>query len=114
MMQLRAIGYTACVLALLTGPVFAPVSAVAQSAAVEGAALAQKLCSECHDVGGKGSPSPKASGNPGPAFRDIAQKPVMTKLAIRVFMRSTHPNMPDIILSDGEIDAVSDFITSLN
>lgn len=59
------------------------------------------------------APPLKPGATIAPSFREIAQKPVMTKLAIRVFLRSTHPNMPDIILSDEEIDSIADYIHSL-
>lgn len=115
-MPMRAIRCAAVLAALLTVAAYAPAAAVAQSAAGEGSALAQKFCADCHDVTDKSAAPSKSIVDPGargPTFRDIAQKPVMTKLAIRVFMRSTHPSMPDIILSDGEIDALADYIISL-
>lgn len=64
-------------------------------------------------LGTPSAPPLKPGAAVAPSFREIAQKPVMTKLAIRVFMRSTHPNMPDIILSDDEIDSIADYIHSL-
>ena len=84
-------------------------AAQAQDSVAQGAALAARQCAECHTS----APPLKPGAVAGPSFRDIAQKPVMTKLAIRVFMRTTHPNMPDIILTDDEIDSIADYIHSL-
>jgi len=88
-------------------------SAFAQSAAPQGAQIAASQCAQCHATGVATAPAMKPDVAAAPSFREIAQKPVMTKLAIRVFMRSTHPSMPDIILQDDEIDALADYIHSL-
>ena len=41
--------------------------------------------------------------NIGPAFRDIANTPGMTPTAIRVFLTSSHPKMPNLILTPAEM-----------
>lgn len=38
----------------------------------------------------------------------------MSELAIKVFLRSSHPTMPNIILSPEEIDSVTAYIRSLS
>jgi cytochrome c len=48
----------------------------------------------------------------GPAFRDIANTSGMTATALRVFLTSSHPKMPNLILSPGEIADVSSYILS--
>ena len=40
--------------------------------------------------------------------------PSMSELAIKVFLRTPHPTMPNIILSPEEIDSVTAYIRSLN
>ena len=40
--------------------------------------------------------------------------PSMSELAIKVFLRTPHPTMPNIILSPEEIDSVAAYIRSLN
>ena len=49
----------------------------------------------------------------GPAFRDIANTRGMTATAIRVFLTSSHPKMPNLILTSDEITSVSAYILSL-
>jgi mono/diheme cytochrome c family protein len=75
-----------------------------------GRRLAETVCSECHqiDVG-----SPPGSNPAAPSFVDISRMPSMTELAIKVFLRSPHPHMPDIILSPEEIDSIAAYIVGL-
>ncbi len=54
------------------------------------------------------SPDPKA-----PRFLDVAQMPSTTELSIKVFLRSSHRNMPNFILSEEEIDGVAAYILKL-
>jgi hypothetical protein len=49
----------------------------------------------------------------GPAFRDIANTSGMTATAIRVFLTSSHPRMPNLILTPEEIADVTAYILSL-
>jgi hypothetical protein len=49
----------------------------------------------------------------GPAFRDIANTRATTATAIRVFLTSSHPKMPNFILTAEEIADVSAYILNL-
>jgi hypothetical protein len=49
----------------------------------------------------------------GPAFRDMVDTRGMTATAIRVFLTSSHPKMPNLILTPEEIADVSAYILSL-
>ena len=49
----------------------------------------------------------------GPAFRSIADTPGMTATALRVFLTSSHPKMPNLILTPEEITDVTAYILSL-
>jgi cytochrome c553 len=89
------------------------VSARAQSPGPDvGRHLAETVCSACHKIEaysqGPG-PNPNA-----PNFVDISLMPSMSELAIKVFLRSPHPSMPNIILSSEEIDSIAAYIKSLN
>jgi cytochrome c len=88
------------------------VSAHAQNADVTaGHVFAREACSACHVVEAE-------QQNPrlvviGPAFRDIANTRGMTATALRVFLTTSHPKMPNLILTPEEIaDAIS-YILSL-
>lgn len=76
-----------------------------------GGKLAKTECVACHAVGGEAdakSPEPKA-----PRFVDVASMPSTTELSIKVFLRSSHRSMPNIMLSDEEIDSVASYILGL-
>jgi mono/diheme cytochrome c family protein len=73
--------------------------------------LAETVCSACHQIDGA---APKPGSTSGaPSFVDIARMPSANELAIKVFLRSSHPSMPDIILTPEEIDSVTAYISSL-
>jgi mono/diheme cytochrome c family protein len=73
--------------------------------------LAETVCSACHQIKAS-SPNPGLSSG-APSFVDIARMPSMSELAIKVFLRTPHPTMPNFILSPEEIDSVTAYILSL-
>jgi mono/diheme cytochrome c family protein len=77
---------------------------------VEGGQLARTWCSGCHRVaaGTAGSANDAA-----PSFSSIADMPSTTTLSITVFLRTSHPPMPDLRLTETEIANVSAYILSL-
>jgi len=77
---------------------------------VLGRALASKVCAECHAVerGDRKGELPDP-----PAFQSLADDAAMTPLALRVFLTTPHANMPNLILTDAEIDDVIAYIHSL-
>jgi mono/diheme cytochrome c family protein len=75
-----------------------------------GRRLAETVCGECHQID---AASPPGSNPAAPSFVDISRMPSMTQLAIKVFLRSPHPHMPDIILSPEEVDSVAAYIVGL-
>jgi mono/diheme cytochrome c family protein len=76
-----------------------------------GHAFAREACKACHMVEVEESSSRVIVV--GPAFRDIANTRGMTATAIRVFLTSSHPKMPNLILTPEEIADVSAYILSL-
>ena len=77
--------------------------------ATTGASIVTTVCASCHAVGDEArSPETKA-----PRFADIAAMPSTTELSLKVFLRSSHKNMPNIMLEPDEIDAVSAYILGL-
>ena len=75
-----------------------------------GHALARKTCAECHRVE-KNEKSPKLS--PVKSFQDIAHNPARTALSLRVFLRTTHHEMPNFVLTEAETDNLIAYIHSL-
>jgi mono/diheme cytochrome c family protein len=87
-------------------------SAYAQDADIAaGHAFAREACNVCHLI------EPEESSSRiiviGPAFRDIARTPGMTAAALGAFLTSSHPKMPNLILTPEEIADVSAYILSL-
>jgi mono/diheme cytochrome c family protein len=75
-----------------------------------GHAFTREACKACHDVEPEESSSRMIEI--GPAFCDVANTPGMTATAIRVFLTSSHPKMPNFILTPEEIADVTAYIVS--
>ena len=72
---------------------------------VTGKQLADTTCIECH---GAQDTSRKA-----PTFSAIAAMPSTTALSLDVFLRTSHPTMPNLILSGTDRDNLIAYIMSL-
>ena len=75
-----------------------------------GRILAEKVCSECHSLDALELDLPKRKAA---SFATIANTPGMTPLALSVWFRTPHREMPNIILSKDEQEDLIAFITSL-
>lgn len=78
--------------------------------AVAGRIFAERECGDCHDISREGGDYPL---NAAPSFLDVATQRSTTALSLRVFLRSTHREMPDLILNQREQDDVIAYILSL-
>lgn len=76
-----------------------------------GRRLAASLCAECHRIDEK-TPA-KDETSLAPSFVDVARLPSTTELAIKVFLRSSHRRMPNLILTVDEIDSLAAYIVGL-
>ena len=76
-----------------------------------GHAFAREACNSCHIVEAE-QRSPRLL-SVGPAFRDIANTPGVTAIALRAFLTSSHPRMPNLILTPKETADVIAYILSL-
>ena len=86
-------------------------AARAQDADIEaGAAYAKQICAACHAVlpNEQISPLPQAT-----TFQSIADTPGMTELALTVWLQSSHPTMPNIVLEPDDMRNVIAYIRSL-
>jgi mono/diheme cytochrome c family protein len=92
-------------LAILT----APAKAQSIGDVERGLSIADKLCAECHAVKA-GETSPRLES---PPFERIAATPGMTGLAIKVWLQTPHPTMPNLMLPANDRDDVAAYITSL-
>ena len=75
-----------------------------------GAVYAKQVCAPCHAVlpNQQISPLPQAS-----TFQKVADTPGMTEMALSVWMQSSHPTMPNIILKQDDLRNVIAYIHSL-
>ena len=78
--------------------------------ATRGKAYAEQLCSDCHRTGREGpaSADPKA-----PPFTAVAKTRGMSAMALGVWLQTTHPTMPSILLKPATMDDIIAYILSL-
>jgi cytochrome c len=77
---------------------------------IAGEKLAREVCVTCHEVEkGQRGYSPEGA----PAFLEVAHQATTTALSLKVFLRTPHEVMPDLILSDTETDDIIAYILSL-
>jgi mono/diheme cytochrome c family protein len=76
----------------------------------KGAIVADSVCAQCHAVraGQFRSPIPMA-----PSFASVAATPGMTDTALRVWLRTSHPTMPNYNLTREERSHIVAYIMSL-
>ena len=73
-----------------------------------GFVYAKQFCSKCHGISGEKSPLPQA-----PRFKDVAEQRGMTSTALTVWLQTSHPTMPNIIVEPQDMRNVVAYILSL-
>jgi mono/diheme cytochrome c family protein len=95
---------------LLTVSTPAPAMGQQIGDAEKGFQYALEFCSECHAV----SPSQSLSPLPkAPRFDDVANIPGMTAISLTAWFQTSHPTMPNIVMTDAEMRNVIQYILSL-
>ena len=74
--------------------------------------FARSACSACHVVDAE-QQRPPARIFIGPAFSNIANKPVVTATALRLFLTTSHPKVPNPIIMTEQMADVIAYILSL-
>jgi cytochrome c len=84
-------------------------AAYAADGASEGHRLAEAWCKTCHAV------EPHAAGvsDQAPSFASIADRHGTTALSLKVFLKTSHQNMPNLVITPDQADALADYILSL-
>jgi cytochrome c len=84
-------------------------AALESESAASGHKLAEAWCKACHAI------EPRTGGTPAaaPDFATVANQPSTTELALKVFLRSSHPSMPNLVLTPEQTDAIVTYILSL-
>jgi mono/diheme cytochrome c family protein len=75
----------------------------------KGHAYAQKFCTTCHAI----EKDEQLLVGDVPSFQDVADSEGMSPRALGVWLRSSHPNMPDFIIPPDDIDNIVAYIMSL-
>ena len=73
-----------------------------------GYTYAKEVCSTCHGISAEKSPLPQAT-----RFREIADRPGITGTALAVWLQTTHPTMPNIIVEKQDMWNVIAYILEL-
>ena len=76
-----------------------------------GRAYAQDHCAACHAVSGR--PSDQSPNLDAPTFRQVANTPGFTRMALGAWLRSTHQQMPDFVVETGHIDDIYVYLETL-
>ena len=89
-----------------------PAAAAAQDLgnAKLGKEYAERVCAECHDVEARGEISPNPDA---PSFQSVADTTGMSARALVVWLQTSHPTMPNLILKPDDMDNVIAYIMSL-
>ena len=75
-----------------------------------GLTYALSNCAECHDVNGARDKAPNPSA---PSFASVARTPALSRRALAVWLQTSHPTMPNLVISREEREDVIAYIMSL-
>jgi cytochrome c len=75
----------------------------------EGRRLAEAWCKPCHAI------EPHMAGlfDQAPSFEAIANRHGTTALSLKVFLKTSHQNMPDLVIAPDQAEALASYILSL-
>ena len=90
----------------------APPAMAQQTDPAPGRRLAERYCTSCHEI----RPDETGAGPmaTAPPFALVARMPSTTQLSLHVFLRTSHAGMPNILLTEQEIDELAAYIVSLS
>lgn len=77
---------------------------------ISGEELAQKWCAACHVVSEDQNTAPAAQM---PTFKQIAEKGIVEKSGIGVFLAAPHPQMPKLSLTRQQMADLQSYIVGL-
>jgi mono/diheme cytochrome c family protein len=100
----RSFGALTCALLFTTSA-----AAVELGSESAGKDYAQRICAACHDI----EKDDVALFTDVPSFQEIADTQGMSPRALRVWLQTSHPNMPDLIVPPDDMDNVIAYIMSL-
>ena len=72
-------------------------------------AIASRKPGACRAV----EPQMAGTFDPAPSFEAIANRQGTTALSLKVFLKTNHQNMPDLVIAPDQADALANYILSL-
>jgi cytochrome c len=75
----------------------------------EGHRLAEALCKPCHAI----EPHMTGFSSQAPSFEAIANRHGTTVLSLKVFLKTVHEDMPDLVIAPDQAEALANYILSL-
>ena len=75
----------------------------------EGHRLAEAWCKPCHAI----EPHMAGISNQAPSFEAIANRHGTTALSLKVFLKTVHQDMPDLVIAPDQAEALANYILSL-
>jgi mono/diheme cytochrome c family protein len=94
------------IILMLTVPAVSATAQPVEGNPLMGRQMAATLCVPCHLID-------EARRDGAPSFVDIANMPSTTALSLKVFLRSSHNEMPNLIIPDSQTDDLIAYILSL-
>jgi cytochrome c len=82
---------------------------LSSDSASAGHRLADAWCKDCHAI--EATTTGATSGPP--AFTAIAEQPSSTELSLKVFLRTSHRSMPNLVITPSQADDLVNYILSL-
>ena len=82
---------------------------VSSDSAGAGHRLADAWCQQCHAI----EATTPGSANAAPDFLKIANQPSTTALSLKVFLQTSHRNMPNLVIAPDQADDLVNYILSL-
>jgi len=81
----------------------------ASASVSEGHRLAEAWCETCHAI----EPHMAGMSDQAPSFEAIANRHGTTALSLKVFLKTSHQNMPNLVIAPDQADALASYILSL-
>lgn len=103
------IGLAIALAALLLVRLHVAGGAPAQDDTSAGRRLAEAWCSECHALEATG----QGRFSRAPDFVEVANRTSTTELSLKVFFRTSHRSMPNIVIAPDQADDLAKFILGL-
>jgi mono/diheme cytochrome c family protein len=100
---------TGCAVAMVILYSVLAVAGIAWAATPRGEALSQSWCSQGHAI----KPNQSSANPAAPRFSDVAAEPSITGYLLRVFLKTPHSKMPNIMLKPEDMDDIVSYILSL-